>query len=72
MKSIDLHGTKHGDVQRILDNFFWEMIQKNIKQFRVITGFSDKMKSIVKEICDDYGFTTEVEFHNHGSLIISA
>lgn len=72
MKSIDLHGVKHADVQRILDQFFWEMIQKNITQFRVITGFSSTMKNIVKDVCDEYGFEVEDEFHNHGSLIIKS
>lgn len=72
MRSIDLHGVKHADVQRKLDSFFWEMMQKNVTEFRVITGFSDKMKSIVKETCNEYGFKVEEEFYNYGSLIINS
>lgn len=72
MESIDLHGVKHADVERLLDQFFWKMMQKNSKQFRVITGFSDTMKNIVRKTCDDYGFKVEEEFHNYGSLIINS
>ncbi len=70
MKSIDLHGIKHADVQRILDVFFWEMIQKNHLEVRVITGWSDKMKNIVRLVCKDYNFKVEEEIYNKGSLII--
>jgi DNA-nicking Smr family endonuclease len=70
MKTIDLHGVRHNDVQRKLDVFFWEMIQKNQSEVRIITGWSDKMKDIVKTICDDYDFITEEEIFNKGSLII--
>jgi len=70
MKTIDLHGVRHNDVQRKLDVFFWEMIQKNQSEVRIITGWSDKMKNIVKTICDDYDFITEEEIFNKGSLII--
>lgn len=71
MKSIDLHGVKHADVQRKLDKFFWQMIQENRKEFKVITGFSDKMKSIVRNVCNDYGFIYNEEIYNKGSLIIN-
>jgi DNA-nicking Smr family endonuclease len=70
MKSIDLHGIKHADVQRKLDVFFWEMIQKNQSEVRVITGWSDEMKIIVKLVCKDYNFKVEEEIFNKGSLII--
>jgi len=70
MKSIDLHGIKHVDVQRILDVFFWEMIQKNHSEVRVITGWSDSMKNIVRLVCKDYNFKVEEEIYNKGSLII--
>jgi hypothetical protein len=70
MKSIDLHGVKHIDVQKKLDSFFWEMIQKNQSEVRVITGWSDKMKEIVNLVCKDYNFKVEEELYNKGSLII--
>lgn len=70
MKSIDLHGMKHKNVQRHLDIFFWEMIKNKQDRVRVITGLSDQMKDLVKIICKDYNFTTEEEIFNKGSLII--
>ena len=67
---IDLHGIKHQDVQRKLDIFFWDCMQKNINQAEVITGISPKMKDIVKEVCKEYGFGV-IEFSfNPGSLTI--
>ena len=56
MEKIDLHGIKHEFVSRRLDNFFWEMIQKNVIEIEVITGVSSRMKEIVKETCCDYNF----------------
>lgn len=70
MKSIDLHGVKHSDVQRVLDSFFWEMMTKNVGHFQVITGNSDKMKELVYEMCEEYGFEVDEEVNNSGSLII--
>lgn len=70
MKTIDLHGVRHVDVQRILDIFFWEMIQKNQKEVRVITGWSDEMKKIVEMISNDYVFEVIEETFNKGSLVI--
>ena len=67
---IDLHGVKHADVKRVLDLFFWEMIRRNIRSFNVITGFSQKMKNIVIEVSDEYGFKVEHLPTNGGLLII--
>ncbi len=67
---IDLHGIKHQDVQRKLDVFFWECMQKNIKQVEVVTGISIKMKDIVKEVSKEYGFTVIEMSFNPGTLIV--
>lgn len=68
---LDLHGTRHHDVPRKLDIFFWEMMQRKVNQVEVITGISSNMKSIVKETCKDYGFqVVELNF-NPGSLRVS-
>lgn len=42
MKSIDLHGMKHKNVQRHLDIFFWEMIKNKQDRVRVITGPNER------------------------------
>jgi DNA-nicking Smr family endonuclease len=67
---IDLHGTKHEDVERKLDVFFWESMQRNIQQVEVVTGISDRMKQIVISNCKDYGFRVNEKYFNPGSLVI--
>lgn len=68
---IDLHGTKHEDVQRKLDVFFWECMQKKITQVEVITGMSDKMKEIVMSVSSEYNFKVDNFNINQGSLFIN-
>jgi DNA-nicking Smr family endonuclease len=67
---IDLHGVKHEDVKRKLDVFFWESIQKNMVQVEVVTGHSIKMKEIVYEVCQEYGFSIKEGVINKGYLIV--
>lgn len=67
---IDLHGVKHEDVQRRLDVFYWEIMQKNISRVEVITGVSQRMKDIVREVTKDYGFTIIENPINIGSLFV--
>ena len=56
MNKIDLHGIKHENVKRELDQFFWQMMQKKVGTIEVVTGISTRMREIVKETCDEYGF----------------
>jgi DNA-nicking Smr family endonuclease len=67
---IDLHGIKHEDVQRKLDIFLWETINSNHTEAEVVTGISNRMKDIVKEISKDYNFKVEEFTLNPGVLII--
>lgn len=67
---IDLHGVKHAEVQRRLDVFFWECIQKNLTSARVITGLSTKMKKIVIDVSDEYGFTIVENPVNFGEVYV--
>ena len=68
---IDLHGTRHHEVPRKLDVFFWEMMQKNVGSVEVVTGISERMKDIVTQSCKDYGFEVHEMYFNPGSLIIN-
>jgi DNA-nicking Smr family endonuclease len=68
---LDLHGTKHEDVKRKLDVFFWECMQKKITQVEVITGMSDKMKEIVIDTANEYKFRVNDFNINPGSLFIN-
>lgn len=70
MKTLDLHGIKHSDVPRILDQFVWEQMKNNTKEIEIITGISDIMKKIVIETIDDYQFTYDDAWNNPGSLIV--
>lgn len=70
MSKIDLHGIKHEDVPRKLDVFFWQMMQRNVSQIEVVTGISDQMKKIVKDVSKDYNFQIREIQLNPGSLII--
>lgn len=67
---IDLHGLKHENVQRELDQFYWEMIKKGHSEVEVVTGISHTMKDIVKKISEDYNFTVQEIPLNPGALIV--
>ena len=67
---IDLHGVRHENVQRELDQFFWQMMQKGHTEVEVITGISEKMKDIVRCVSIDYNFNVYEITLNPGALII--
>lgn len=67
---IDLHGIKHENVQRELDKFFWQMMQRGHSEVEVITGISHKMKEIVYDVSNDYNFKVEEIPMNPGALIV--
>lgn len=70
MKTLDLHGIKHSDVKKILDQFLWECMQENQKEVSVITGISNQMKNIVSDCLLDYNMSYEEEYLNLGKIII--
>ena len=43
MKVIDLHGVRHDDVERLVENF----VLLNEPPLKIITGNSDRMSNIV-------------------------
>ena len=67
---IDLHGTRHADVQQALDRFYWEAMQRGRHEVEVVTGISEKMKQIVREVSQDYSFRVEEVPMNPGSLCV--
>ena len=48
IKQLDLHGIKHQEVDRLVENF----ILLNEVPLRIITGNSHKMKDIVIKVLD--------------------
>ena len=67
---IDLHEIKHENVQKELDQFYWQMMQKGHSEVEVVTGISNRMKEIVKQVSEDYNFTVLETAINPGSLIV--
>jgi DNA-nicking Smr family endonuclease len=68
---LDLHGMKHIDVSKKVDEFIWEAMQRNEQSVEIITGNSEQMKDVVRECVEDYGFVCNEVFWNFGSLIIT-
>tara|TARA_B100000427_G_C15301637_1_gene504271 strand:+ start:441 stop:671 length:231 start_codon:yes stop_codon:yes gene_type:complete len=70
---IDLHGLKYSEVEETLANLLINQYNLGNKDFEIITGNSEQMKSLVEIICKDYGFRVEKSFNkNSGSLIVSS
>ena len=71
MKTLDLHGFKHSEVPKLIDQFLWENMNKKTTEVEIITGISDQMKLIVIETVKDYEFTYNEAWNNPGKLIIN-
>ena len=70
MKTLDLHGVKHADVPKLLDQFLWEQIQKKRSEAEIITGISSAMVELVIKNLKDYDFTYNEAWNNPGKLIV--
>jgi hypothetical protein len=70
MKTLDLHGVKHADVPKLLDQFLWEQIQKKRREVEIITGISHAMIGLVIKNLKDYDFTYNEAWNNPGKLIV--
>lgn len=67
MKTLDLHGTKHVDVDDVVCNF----LNWNDVPVRIVTGRSKKMKELVFSIVKKYGYEWDFESSfNYGSYIV--
>lgn len=54
MRELDLHGVKHEDVDRLVENFAFE--NQDSFPLTIITGHSKRMKEIVFECMDRNSF----------------
>jgi hypothetical protein len=74
MKSdtLDLHGVKHQDVMRKVDEFMGEMITSNHHHLYIVTGISVHMQDIVISTLKDYNLDYEVgDYFNPGYIKIN-
>ena len=70
MKTLDLHGVRHGEVNDLVDSFIGKYF--HMLSIEIITGNSVDMQKIVKNIIKSYKLKMEPENHmNLGSCIIS-
>jgi len=69
VKELDLHGIRHHDVDRIVENFVFNVYPS---QAKIITGNSMRMKKIVKDVLDRHGFKyTEGDMVNRGYITVN-
>ena len=72
MLKIDLHGFTYAKVNDILPNWLITNYNNGIYDFEVITGKSEQMKKIVKDICSEHGFKAEDNYNgNPGTMLIA-
>ena len=55
MKKLDLHGIRHNDVDRLVENF----VLLNNQPLEIITGHSDKMIELVRDVLDRHEINWE-------------
>ena len=67
MKVLDLHGVRHEEVERLLENF----ILLNEPPLKVITGNSTYMQNVLEKFCSKYKITYE-RWANWGEYTILA
>ena len=67
MRELDLHGTKHEDVDRIVENF----VLLNELPVRIITGNSLKMIELTKKVINKHQLKWEHHNPNFGAMIIT-
>ena len=68
MKQLDLHGFFHIDVELEVKNFLFSN-ETNLP-VKIITGKSDKMKSLVIDILKKNDYHFDIPAHNSGEIII--
>ena len=67
MKTLDLHGIRHGEVDKMVEDF----VLANDTPLRVITGNSPTMINIVQTVCERHNLKQDRENdYNLGSRII--
>ena len=56
MNTLDLHGIRHEEVDRLVENF----VLLNETPMRIITGNSHKMRDLVRNVLDRHSINYEM------------
>ena len=64
MKKLDLHGVRHSEVDRLVENF----VLLNNPPLEIVTGHSDKMPQLVRAVLDRHNI--DWERWGHGTIKI--
>ncbi len=66
-KTLDLHGHYHDEVEILVSNFIF----LNDPPVQIITGKSNRMRELVQQILERYGFECHIKrWINDGCLIV--
>ena len=65
-RCLDLHGVKHENAEEKI-KFYLNFIELPTT---IITGSSEKMRQIVKDVVEEYGWSAYVKASNTGQMII--
>jgi len=68
---LDLHGTFYRDVSKKVHSFIGKCILDKAQEVEIITGNSDRMKELVKQVLSEYNLKSESPIYNKGTLIIN-
>ena len=66
MTKLDLHGVRHGDVDRVVENFI--LINQGEFPLEIICGNSAKMLLLVKSVTERLGL--ETHSYRYGTLMV--
>jgi len=67
---LDLHDIRHANVPMEIDKFLNYHIIKGSYEIRIVTGNSESMKKVVREVLKDYNITPKDSIINSGVLIV--
>ena len=70
MIELDLHGKSHQYVEDNLANWLIVQYNRGNLPMKVITGKSERMKTIVHKICENYKFTVTKPIENNTGILI--
>jgi len=72
LSRLDLHGVRHRDVYNIVDSFINDIIVEggNEVKCEIVTGHSNRMKELAREVLDEYKIEVLENPWNGGVLVI--